>query len=104
MNRTDLTSAVVVPGGSRVDLSTIDPDATFGRSKDDAKVELERGLEDLKSDEGALALESRLRRGDGSFQRMHWSASFSPEEDLIYARIRPARSESGSGTTAVAAV
>lgn len=68
------------------------------------RAELERGLEDLKSDEGALALESRLRRGDGSFQRMHWSASFSPEEDLIYARIRPARSESGSRATAVAAV
>jgi PPK2 family polyphosphate:nucleotide phosphotransferase len=48
MNRTDLTSAMVVPSGSRVDLSTIDPDATFGRSKDDAKDELERGLERLR--------------------------------------------------------
>ena len=64
--------------------------------------QVQRSLDELTSGEGSMTVESRLRRGDGSFQRMHWSASYSPEEDLIYARIRPVRSETEEAAAAAA--
>lgn len=54
----------------------------------DDRAEMEAGLEELKHGNSSLSLENRMRHGDGSYQRMHWSASFSADEGLVYARIR----------------
>lgn len=48
----------------------------------------ERALAKLADGTAKLTLENRVRGGDGTFHRMLWSASFSDDESLIYARVR----------------
>ena len=66
------------------------------------RAEMQSGIESLERGESSLSLDNRLRRGDGSFQRMHWSATFSAEEHLVYARIRPYEADEDGTTTAEA--
>ena len=56
------------------------------------RVETVRALEQLRSGTVEVTFENRLRGGDGGFHRMIWNASFSGEESLIYARVRPLES------------
>lgn len=56
------------------------------------RVESVRALEQLRNGTAEVTFENRLRGGDGSFHGMRWNASFSDDESLIYARVRPLRS------------
>lgn len=49
----------------------------------------EQALAKLQDGTAALMLDARVRGGDGTFQEMRWNASFSDDEKLIYARVRP---------------
>ena len=66
------------------------------------RAEMERGLGELRRGESCLSIDTHLRRGDGSYVRMHWSASYSAEEGLVYARIRPRRAAEASAAVAEA--
>jgi PPK2 family polyphosphate:nucleotide phosphotransferase len=61
MNRTDLREALRVAPGSRVDLASLDPSATFGRSKGKADAELASGLDRLRDLQERLWAEHRRR-------------------------------------------
>jgi PPK2 family polyphosphate:nucleotide phosphotransferase len=61
MNRVDLSDALRIAPGSRVDLGSVDPSATHGRSKEDARDELDRGLERLRELQERLWAEHRHR-------------------------------------------
>lgn len=55
------------------------------------RADTERALRALRDGTDVLTLENRVRGGDGTFRRMAWNASFSDDESLIYARVRPVR-------------
>lgn len=53
--------------------------------------EAERALARLRDGTEALTLENRCRGWDGTWHTLVWSASFSADESLIYARVRQRR-------------
>lgn len=55
------------------------------------RADTQQALRALRDGTDVLTLENRVRGGDGTFRRMAWNASFSDDESLIYARVRPVR-------------
>lgn len=53
------------------------------------RAETEEAFTKLRDGTPALKLENRVRGGQGDFHALVWSASFSGDESLIYARVRP---------------
>jgi PAS domain S-box-containing protein len=47
----------------------------------------------LRREEGSELFENRCRDHDGNWIPLRWTASYSEEEELIYARVRPLRAE-----------
>lgn len=71
------------PIGSLLSISVLDLVHPLDRAR------TEQALAKLQDGTAALMLETRIRGGDGKYQRLSWNASFSDDEKLIYARVKP---------------